>query len=76
MNIISRWLQLGMATAQLATNLGIIAFIALLEFEPGLLAAWSVLGLDDIFVTSSLLVVCSGFVSYLLLLYHVFFSPI
>ena len=64
-----------MATAQLATNLGIIAFIAFVEFESGLLGAWSAVGLDKIFATFSLVVVCSGFVSYLLLLYHVFASP-
>ena len=64
-----------MATAQLATNLGIIAFIAFLEFESGPLGAWSAVGLDDIFGTFSLVVVCSGFVSYLLFLYHVFVSP-
>ena len=64
-----------MATAQLATNLGIIAFIAMLEFESGVLGAWSAVGLDDIFAMFSLLVVCSGFVSYILFLYHVFVSP-
>ena len=64
-----------MATAQLATNLGIIAFIAFLEFESGLLGAWSAVGLDNIFGCFSIAVVCSGFVSYLLFLYHVFVSP-
>ena len=64
-----------MATAQLATNLGIIAFIALLEFESGPLGAWSAVGLDDIFGKFSIVVVSSGFVSYFLLLYHVFVSP-
>ena len=64
-----------MATAQLATNLGIFAFIASAEFESGLLGAWSAVGLDDIFVMFSLAVVCSGFLSYLLLLYHVFAAP-
>ena len=64
-----------MATAQLATNLGIIAFIAFLEFESGPLGAWSATGLDHIFGTFSLAVVCSGFASYLLFLYHVFVSP-
>ena len=64
-----------MATAQLATNLGIIAFIAMLEFESGLLGAWSAVGLDGIFGTFSLVIVYSGFVSYFLLLYHLFVSP-
>ena len=64
-----------MATAQLATNLGIIAFIGLLEFESGVLGAWSAMGLNEIFMTFSIFVVCSGFVSYLLFIYHVFLSP-
>ena len=66
---------MGMATAQLATNLGIIAFIASLEFESDDLGAWSAMGLNEIFVTFSIIVVCSGFVSYLLFIYHVFLSP-
>ena len=62
-----------MATAQLATNLGIVVFIASTEFDPGLLDLWTLVGLDEIFIKYSIVVVCFGFVSYLLLLYHIFF---
>ena len=64
-----------MATAQLVTNLGIIVSIASIEFEPNFLGAWTLVGLDEIFVKYSIAVVSFGFISYLLLLYHIFVQP-
>ena len=65
-----------MATAQLVTNLGIIVFIASIEFEPDLLGPWTLVGLDEIFIKYSMAVVSFGFISYLLLLYHIFVQPV
>ena len=64
-----------MATAQLTTNLGIIGYIAFLEANSGI-GAWTAMGLSEIFVEFSIIVVCFGILSYLLLLYHVFFAPV
>ena len=64
-----------MATAQLATNLGIIGYMALLESSSSL-GAWTAVGLSEVFVEFSVIVVCFGLLSYLLLLYHVFFAPV
>ena len=65
-----------MATAQLVTNLGIIVSIASIELDPGVLGAWTLVGLDEIFVKYSIAVVSFGFISYLLLLYHIFVQPV
>ena len=64
-----------MATAQLATNLGIIGYMALLESTSSH-GAWTAVGLSEVFVEFSVIVVCFGLLSYLLLLYHVFFFPV
>ena len=63
-----------MATAQLATNLGIIGYIALLESDPDH-GAWTASGLNEVFVVFSSIVVVFGLISYLLLLYYVFLAP-
>ena len=70
-----RWLQLGMATAQLATNFGIIGYMTILESSSSL-GAWSAVGLSEVFVKFSAIVVGFGLLSYILLLYHVFFAPV
>ena len=59
-----------MATAQLATNLGIIGYMALLDH-----GAWTAIGLNEVFVVFSSIVVLFGLISYLLLLYYVFLAP-
>ena len=64
-----------MATAQLATNLGIIGYMAFLESSSSL-GAWTSVGLSEVFVEFSAIVVSLGLLSYLLLLYNVFFSPV
>ena len=63
-----------MATAQLATNLGIICYMASLELSSN--GAWTAIGLSEIFAEFSTTVVGFGILSYILLLYHLFFAPV
>ena len=63
-----------MATAQLATNLGIIGYMASLELSSD--GAWTAIGLSEIFAEFSTTVVGFGILSYILLLYHLFFAPV
>ena len=64
-----------MATAQLTTNLGIIGYMTILESSSNL-GAWNAVGLSEVFVKFSAIVVGFGLLSYILLLYHVFFAPV
>ena len=68
-----RWLQLGMATAQLLTNLGIIAYIALLEHN-ATLGDWAAVELSQTFEEFAIVVAVFGFVSYFLLIFYIFIA--
>ena len=69
-----------MATSLLVFDLGLIAIIANLETQRELknvegLATWSAFNLDTIFSEYSIVMICVGFGSYLLLLFHLFVLP-
>ena len=69
-----------MATSLLVIDLGLVAIVANLETQRDLnnvegLATWSAFNLDTIFSEYSIVMSCSGFGSYLLLLFHLFLLP-
>ena len=62
-----------MSTAQLLTNLGILAFIALLEHN-ATLGDWAAVELSQTFEEFAIVVAVFGFVSYFLLIFYIFIA--
>ena len=62
-----------MSTAQLLTNLGILAYIALLEHN-ATLGDWAAVVLSQTFEEFATVVAVFGFVSYFLLIFYVFIA--